>query len=51
MVIPKFVSLPDVVLVIKRDTGEKGIGYCYLKNLKRKGLFRCVMLDGGAIIK
>jgi len=27
VVIPKFVFLPDMVLVIKRDTGEKGIVY------------------------
>jgi hypothetical protein len=27
VVIPKFVFLPDRVLVIKRDTGEKGIAY------------------------
>jgi len=26
-VIPKFVFLPDMALVIKRDTGEKGIVY------------------------
>jgi len=27
VVIPKFVFLPDMVVVIKRDTGEKKIAY------------------------